>query len=101
MFIELKPIYDGHKSFYGKALVTDGKTHWNGGTFLRADGEKHLYSYGAHVAYIDENGVHLLYLWDYSATTLRHIKEFLKQNGFIANSKKQMERDYLNGGRVV
>ena len=31
----------------------------------------------------------------YSATTLRHIKEFLKQNGFKADSKSQIEKDYL------
>ena len=30
----------------------------------------------------------------YSQTTLRHIKEFLKQNGFKADSKKQIMEDY-------
>jgi hypothetical protein len=27
---------------------------------------------------------------------LRHVKEFLKQNGFRADSKNQMEKDYFN-----
>jgi hypothetical protein len=30
----------------------------------------------------------------YSSTTLRHIKEFLKQNGFKAESSKQIMADY-------
>ena len=32
--------------------------------------------------------------WDSTQTTLRHAREFLKQNGFKADSKKQMQRDY-------
>lgn len=30
----------------------------------------------------------------YSQTTLRHIKEFLSQNGFVANNSKQIMADY-------
>ena len=93
----LKPIYDGRKSFYNKAIVTENAVIWADGQTLKADGEKHLYSYNTEVCYIDaENKVHLLSSWSYSATTLRHIKEFLKQNGFTADSKKQIEKDYLN-----
>ena len=66
-------------------------------TLLEADSEKHLYSYNTEVCYIDaKNKVHLLPLWNYSATTLRHTKEFLRQEGFKADNKAQIEKDYLN-----
>lgn len=94
---DLKPIYDSRKSFYNKAVVTENSTLWGNDTLLEADSEKHLYSYNTEVCYIDaENKVHLLPSWNYSATTLRHIKEFLKQEGFKADSKAQIEKDYLN-----
>jgi hypothetical protein len=32
--------------------------------------------------------------WNYSQTTMRHVKEFLRQHGFTADSKAQIERDY-------
>lgn len=77
---EMQPLYDGHKSFYGKALVERWDTE-NGMRYV-------LKSYGTVVAQvtpisacdtvpdvlrveIDMN--HL------SATTLRHVKEFLAQ----------------------
>lgn len=31
---------------------------------------------------------------EYSRTTMRHIKEFLKQNGFKVDNTKQVLRDY-------
>lgn len=92
----LDPQYDSRDSFYGKAEVVE------------EDGDKVLYSYGTKVAKITkDNKVELLsgslpetrgykvMLWCYSPTTLRHVKEFLKQNGFKAESKSQMEKDYL------
>lgn len=95
--IFLNPIYDGRKSFYNKAIVTENAVIWADGQTVRADGEKHLYSYNTEVCYIDaQKKVHLLPKWNFSATTLRHIKEFLKQNGFTADTKKQIEKDYLN-----
>ena len=36
----------------------------------------------------------LLDEWDGSATTLRHVKEFLKQNCFKADTLAQMRKDY-------
>lgn len=94
---DLEPIYDSRKSFYNKAIVTEDSTLWDNDTLLRADGEKHLYSYNTEVCYIDaENKVHLLPSWNCSVTTLRHIKEFLRQEGFKADSKAQIEKDYLN-----
>ena len=92
----LEPKHDARKSFYGKAEVVE------------EDGDKVLYSYGTKVAKITkDNKVELLsgslpetrgykvMLWCYSPTTLRHVKEFLKQNGFKAESKAQMEKDYV------
>lgn len=71
---DLKPINDSAKSFYSKAVV------WE------EEDVKTLWSYGVLVAEI-KNGVPFV---DYgiSKTTDRHIREFLKQNGFKVNNKK-------------
>ena len=77
---ELNTQYDGRKSFYGKAnVIMEGE-------------RKTLRSYSTDVAYIQNgeavvNGI-------YSQTTLRHIKEFLKQNGFKAETSSQILKDY-------
>lgn len=86
MTTELQPQYDSRKSFYRKALVITENEFLGEGV--------HLKSYDTFVAKIVNgkaivNGI-------YSPTTLRHIKEFLLQNGFKAESKKQIEKDYLN-----
>lgn len=76
---ELQPLYDSHQSFYGKAFVERYTT--NGGTKLV------LRSYGTIVAVLSPVGmdgdtevycaeIAMRYL---SATTLRHVKEFLAQ----------------------
>lgn len=76
---ELQPLYDGRKSFYGKAFVERYGTE-NGTRYV-------LKSYGTVVArvtptYADNEAeaydveVGMEYL---SATTLRHVKEFLAQ----------------------
>ena len=81
MITELTPIYDSRASFYGKAIV-------------EKDGDKlTLSSYGTKVATIDSAGA---VVYDtHSATTLRHIKEFLRQHGYHAGSKSQIVRDYM------
>ena len=90
MYTELKAIYDNRKSFYGKAHIREDK-----------DGLT-LISYETEVAKIvDKNNgysipAYAIIYGTYSQTTLRHIKEFLKQNGFKAESKSQIEKDYLN-----
>ena len=76
----LETIYDSRNSFYGKA-----KVELNGSQII-------LYSYGTLVAFI-ENGIAYI-TGDYTQTTLRHIKEFLLQNGFVAINKKQIMDDY-------
>ena len=88
----LEPEFDSRKSFYKKAIVDE-----------RPDGTKILYSYDTPVAMIKNGEVTLgkmtnrgypFAVWNYSQTTLRHVKEFLKQNGFTADSTKQMAQDY-------
>jgi hypothetical protein len=77
---KLQMQYDRRKSFYGKAQV-----------FKQGD-RLVLRSYSTDVAYI-ENGKPVV-KGLYSATTTRHIKEFLRQNGFKAESSKQIIADY-------
>ena len=75
---ELQPLYDGHESFYGKAFVERWSTE--NGTLQYV-----LRSYGTVVAKVTPINacdtvfrveVGMKYL---SATTLRHVKEFLAQ----------------------
>ena len=89
---QLEPKYDARKSFYGKADVE-----------TKPDGTQILYSYNTPVAMIKDGKVTLgksrlrgypIEVWNYSQTTLRHVKEFLKQNGFKADSASQLEKDY-------
>ena len=79
---ELHPSYDSRQSFYGKARVDTGD---------KGDKNK-LYSYDTLVAEMID-GKPVVY-GTYSATTLRHIKDWLKQNGFKAENKAQILRDY-------
>lgn len=80
---DLVPTYDSRQSFYNKARVD-----------IHGD-EQTLYSYNTPVAKIVGGKVELLPKWDCSSTTLRHIKEFLKQNGFEATSLSQIRNTYL------
>ncbi len=84
---ELECRYDSRQSFYGKARVN-----------VYDDGTKRLYSYNTHVASI--KGGKPMVFDDYSATTLRHIKEFLQQHGFKAETKKQILADYGEGAAI-
>ena len=87
--VDLHPRFDSRQSFYGKARVV-----------TRDDGSKILYSYGYPVCQIKDGKAYLLVhvdsyaSYNSSQTTLRHVKEFLKQNGFKADSLKQIEKDY-------
>lgn len=79
---ELATNYDSRNSFYGKARI------------IEHNNVKELYSYDTHVAtIIGDDKVYVLGL--HSATTLRHIKEFLLQNGFKAVNKAQIMKDYI------
>lgn len=78
---ELEPIYDGRKSFYKKAFI-----------IRNADGTIELISYSTTVATIKNGKLHINGF--YSATTLRHLKEFVQQNGFQCGSKSELEKMY-------
>jgi len=80
MSYKLECIHDSRQSFYGKAVC-------------RVEGEKLiLRSYATDVAYIEYGRAVVRGI--YSPTTLRHIKEFLKQNRFKAKTSKQILEDY-------
>ena len=74
--------YDSRASFYNKAQVE----HFDDGTQI-------LTSYSTVVAVIKNDTAFINGF--YSQTTTRHIREFLKQNGFKADSKNQMAKDYM------
>ena len=83
MLFELTPKFDSRKSFYGKAIIS-------------FDGDRRLLlSYGTPVAFIEpDQPPVMLDGWDSTQTSLRHVKEFLKQNDLKAESLEQMRRDY-------
>ena len=78
---ELIAKFDSRKSFYGKAKV------------ITNNNIVQLRSYNTVVTEIKNEKVKIF--GTYSPTTLRHIKEFLKQNNFKADTKKQIENDYM------
>ena len=80
---ELYPMYDSAKSFYGKAMLEI------------ENGTTTLYSYCTKVAEVDTDLKVAKVFGTYSATTLRHIKEFLKQAGYEAKNKSQIEKTYM------
>lgn len=82
-FMELCPYYDSAQSFYGKAKV------------IEIENDVFLMSYDTIVAFYNRDTKVAKVIDTYSATTLRHIKEFLKQSGFKAETKKQIEKDYI------
>ena len=82
MRTELIPKHDNAKSFYRKAIIEHDDS-----------GEIRIYSYDTIVCFIRDGKP--VVRDTYSKTTLRHIKEFLKQNGFKADTKAQIESDYI------
>ena len=82
---KLFPIRDSRKSFYGKAMARI------------EDGRKELTSYKTIVCQtLGPTSAYIYPLEEYSQTTMRHIKEFLWQEGFKAETKKQMLQDYCS-----
>lgn len=81
---ELTPQYDSAQSFYGKAFVEGSK----------------LYSYCTPVVAVRDGRVKWLAAdpEGLSNTTWRHVREFLRQNGLRADSKRQVLRDYPKDG---
>lgn len=100
---ELQPLYDGRKSFYGKALVERWDTE-NGTRYV-------LKSYGtvvAKVTPITSIGTYPA-IYDVavdmdvlSATTLRHVKEFLSQTDDVFRGiHLDWLRDKVHGEKTV
>lgn len=99
---ELTPLYDGRKSFYGKAFVERWNTEHGMQWVLK--------SYGTVVArvtptYADDEAeaydveIGLEYL---SATTLRHVKEFLAQtDGAFRGITLPWLREAIKDGREI
>lgn len=77
---ELETYFDTHKSFYKKAFYIE---HAHGAT---------LYSYGTKIlelVYVG-NDTYIRKIWNgYSATTQRHINEFVKQFAYKFDSNKK------------
>lgn len=82
MMTELAPVIDSRKSFYKKAHV------------LTEDNKTILISYSTRVAEIEDGEAKIF--GTYSPTTLRHIKDFLYQNGFEIGTKKELMEMYYN-----
>lgn len=100
---ELQPLYDGRKSFYGKAIVE----RWDAQNGTRYA----LKSYGTEVATVTpvsatgddmesyEVRVDLKYM---TTTTLRHVKEFLAQtNGAFKGVTLSWLRKAVNTGMRI
>ena len=81
MKTELKPKYENVKSFYRKAYIKE------------EDNKIILISYTTEVLILEDNKKPIVKN-THSNTTLRHIKEFLKQYGFKAENKRQILKDY-------
>lgn len=79
MITELQAIYTNQKSFYGKARVEHLE-----------NGHKSLYSYNTKVCELDNNN-NIVDIGYYSATTSRHINEFLLQHNLKSMTKKEIE----------
>lgn len=82
MKTELKPVLDSRKSFYKKAnVITENDTIT-------------LISYSTKVAEIKDGKAKIF--GTYSRTTVRHINDFLYQNGFKVGNKKELMEMYYN-----
>lgn len=66
---QLVPVFESKKSYYGKA------------TIIYCDGETTLCSYESNVLTLSANTLTIYPRVQLSNTTLRHIREFLRQKG--------------------
>lgn len=83
---ELEPQFDSAKSFYHKAKVLRND---KGSIFLMSYSTIVLELKDATITNDRKQHIHI-FNW-YSLTTSRHINEFLRQHGYRAMSKKEME----------
>ena len=100
---ELQPLYDGRKSFYGKAFVERWDTENGMQLVLKSYGTtvcavKPITSTGTYPAIYDV-AVNMDVL---SATTLRHVKEFLTQTDDVFRGiRLDWLRDNVYGEKTV
>ena len=91
--MELKSIYSGQKSFYGKAVV------------YQDNYSIVLYSYNTRVAEINKLTGQASVLGLYSRTTTKHIIEFLKQyyNSDLQYNSNMLRKEFMirNGEEVL
>lgn len=82
----LEANHDSRKSFYNKAEY-----------FRNDNGDIVLHSYGTPVCRVNADGkVYFYPAWDYSATTLRHVKEFLAQFTNLGAMSKSGISNYIS-----
>ena len=82
----LEPIYDSCKSFYQKAYIETDKKKLS------------LYSYNTLICTIKNNKIKVFNMQ--SATTIRHLKEFLSQNDIdFKDSKDIKKRFFMEGSK--
>lgn len=80
--IELKPVHASVKSFYKKAYIR-----------IYEDNVIVLHSYGYAIMAVVGDNLYVTDLYNYSHTTARHVKEFLKQF-YVSLTSKDLERLY-------
>ena len=86
-YYELSPVFDSHKSFYGKARVKVN------------DDTLQLVSYSTVVAIVTylSDGAKLAHITGvYSRTTVRHIREFLRQQGFKPGTEAELISEFYD-----
>ena len=84
---ELQARYDARKSFYGKAMVLEEHDKK----------EITLLSYQTEVAKIKNGKLYITHDDnDLTYTTLRHIREFARQEGFKTGSKQELLKNTKN-----
>jgi len=79
---ELRCVFDTRASFYRKAFV------------IESEKSKVLISYDTKVCIISKNTAQIMQDINLSNTTLRHIKEFLRQNSLAVGTKKELVKMY-------
>lgn len=80
---ELTTMYDSRQSFGHKAMVQT-----NGSASI-------LYSYETPVAKVENGNVVLSPSWSYSDTTVRHVREFLRQEGKLPTTIEGAEKSTI------
>lgn len=95
---QLPSVYSRNQSFYGKANVAEYE-----------DGTKALWSYTTPVCYIDQRGAFHRTWHGYSATTMKHVNDFIYQNGIHGGGAawwrsqpcEELPMDYYSTGYFI